>query len=122
MMIEQESGGEGGGVGANGAEWWALNERQAQFCSVFGSALRIGIMRELEGGERTVGELAERLGTSMANLSQHLKMMRDRRCLLARRDGRHIYYRVGSPLFLAGMKLVRQGIREMDEAGAAVHG
>lgn len=109
-----------GTVAERDAQWWAINERQSQFCAVFGNPLRIAVMLELENGERTVGDLAGCLGTSMANLSQHLKLMRAQRCLASRREGRHIYYRVGSPLFIEAMKLVRRGIAEADRAAAAV--
>lgn len=91
-----------------------MNERQATFCAVFTNPSRIQIMLELGGGELSVGELAERLGISMPGLSQHLKLMKQQHCLLSRREGRRIYYRVSSPLFLQAMKLVRAGIRDAD--------
>ncbi len=91
-----------------------LCERQAVFCSLFGHPLRIRIMLELGDTERSAGELAEKLGVSQANLSQHFRLMKDRRALRCRKDGKMVYYRITSPLFLQAMRLVRQGVQDAE--------
>jgi DNA-binding transcriptional ArsR family regulator len=86
---------------------------QAQFCQVFSNPTRLRVMWELRQGERTVTELAEDIGVSLTNLSQHLRVMRTIGVLLVRRDGQSLYYRAASPRFFAGCTEIRQGIMEV---------
>jgi ArsR family transcriptional regulator len=92
----------------------SLCERQADFCGIFTNPVRIRIMLELGDGERSVGELAEALEVPLPNLSQHLRLMRDRGCVRGRKEGKHVYYAVTSPAFMEAMRLVRRGIEESD--------
>src|SRR5207248_11455155 len=48
----------------------------------------------LAQGERSVEALAERVGLSMANASQHLRLMHRTGLLASRRDGKRILYRL----------------------------
>ncbi len=84
----------------------------AAFCTIFSSPVRLRIMDLLGGGECSVGELAERLGISMANVSQHLRVMRNQGAVTTRRDGKTIYYRVANPKFHQGIMTVREGLEE----------
>lgn len=92
-----------------------LCEVQAEFCAVFTSPVRIRIMLLLADQEMSVGEIAERLEVSLPNLSQHLRLMRDRLCVRCRKDGNNVFYRVNSPLFLEAMSLIRKGIAQAHE-------
>lgn len=91
-----------------------LCEIQADFCSVFTNPARIRIMLLLGEKEMSVGEMAEKLEISLPNLSQHLRLMKDRYCLRCRKEGKNVYYRITTPLFLEAMTLVRQGIVEAE--------
>jgi len=51
----------------------------------------------LQGGEYTVGDLAEACGIHSHMASEHLRMMKDRGLLASRRDGRRTYYRIEDP-------------------------
>ncbi len=92
-----------------------LCEIQADFCAVFTNPERIRIMLVLEDREMSVGEIAERLKISMPNLSQHLRLMKDRLCLTSRKEGKNVYYKVTSPLYLQAILLMRQGLRESEK-------
>jgi len=84
----------------------------AAFCTIFSSPVRLKIMDLLGNGECSVGELAARLGLSMANISQHLRVMRNQGAVSTRREGKTIYYRVANPKFLEGIMRVREGLEE----------
>lgn len=56
---------------------------------------RIMILCELTLGERSVTELAGRLGLSQSALSQHLSRLRQDQLVQTRRAAQHIYYRIG---------------------------
>ncbi len=85
----------------------------AQFCKVFSNPVRLRVQWELAEGERTVTELAEAIGVTLANLSQHLRIMREMGIVATRRQGQNLYYRTTSPHFHAGCRLIRQGIQEV---------
>ena len=84
----------------------------AAFCRVFSDPKRLRIVWALQDGELPVGDLARIVGCSMPNVSQHLRVMRQRGMLLARREGRSVFYRIANPKFLAGGKLIREALLE----------
>ena len=85
---------------------------QAAFCTIFSSPVRLQMMILLGDGEQSVGALAEQLNVSMANVSQHLRLMRNQGAVGFRREGKTVYYRVANPKFVEGMMKVREGLLE----------
>ena len=85
---------------------------QAAFCTIFSSPVRLQIMNMLGAGEQSVGALAGQLNVSMANVSQHLRLMRNQGAVGFRREGKTVYYRVANPKFIEGMMKVREGLLE----------
>jgi ArsR family transcriptional regulator len=71
---------------------------QASFCSVFSNPSRIEIVWTLGEREMSVSEIANEARISVANASQHLRLMKDRGVLTSRRDGHTVYYRIASHL------------------------
>ena len=72
----------------------------AQFARVgkaLASAHRIEVLELLGQGERTVDSLAGELGMSMANLSQHLRALRQAALVESRKQGQFVYYRLADP-------------------------
>ena len=61
---------------------------------------RLEILELLAQGERSVEALAERAGLSIANASQHLRLMRQAGLLASRRDGKRILYGLSDPAVL----------------------
>ena len=72
----------------------------AQFARV-GKALssphRLEILELLGQGERTVESLAGEVGLSIANLSQHLKALREAALVEGRKQGLFVFYRLADP-------------------------
>jgi DNA-binding transcriptional ArsR family regulator len=71
-----------------------LAERQAERCRLFGNASRIMILWSLSDRELPVTEIADEVGTSLQNISQHLALLKEQNVVSARRDGQTIYYRI----------------------------
>jgi DNA-binding transcriptional ArsR family regulator len=71
-----------------------LAEEQANFCRVFGNARRVRILWALAGRELCVGDIANAVGSSLQNVSQHLSMMKACSIVTSRREGKTIYYRI----------------------------
>jgi DNA-binding transcriptional ArsR family regulator len=77
----------------------AMEDRAAEaeaFLRSLASRHRLMILCSLIEGEMQVGELAQRLGLSQSNLSQHLAKLRDEGLVATRRMGTTIHYRIGS--------------------------
>lgn len=69
-------------------------EEQAKYCGIFSNSRRVQILWALMDQEMSVGAIAEAVGTSLQNVSQHLSKMRDYDIVSSRRDGQTIYYRI----------------------------
>ncbi|MGH6991188.1 MAG: ArsR/SmtB family transcription factor [Stellaceae bacterium] len=74
-----------------------LYRQFAEVAKALGHGHRLEILELLAQGERTVEALAERAGLSVANTSQHLRLMRRAGLLSSRRAGKYIYYRLSDP-------------------------
>jgi DNA-binding transcriptional ArsR family regulator len=71
-----------------------LAEEQARYCSIFSNARRIRIFWALADRELSVGAIADAVGSSLQNVSQHLSMMKNHDLVASRREGQTIYYRI----------------------------
>lgn len=93
-------------------------KRHAEFCSLFSSMVRMKIFWVLRSGETTAGKLAEEIGVSAPNISQHLRLMRDRGAVTTRKDGKQVYYQIANEHFINGAALIRKGVLEEWKKGA----
>ena len=95
----------------------AIFQIHADFCGVLSNTTRIMIMWLLADGEKSVTELADTLDIPIPNISQHLRIMRDRSAVLTRKEGQNVYYRISNPKFIQGYMLIREGILEQRNFG-----
>lgn len=72
----------------------------AEVAKALGHGRRLEILELLAQGERSVEALADRAGLSIANASQHLRLMRRAGLLASRRDGKRILYGLSDPSVL----------------------
>ncbi len=73
------------------------------------------ILKALGDGERSVGDIAKEVGIPDYTVSQHLRIMKDRGAVRARKEGRMVYYRVASQKFIEGASLIREGLLDVIE-------
>ncbi len=66
----------------------------ASFLKTLAHEGRLMILCHLATGEKSVGELEERLGLRQASVSQMLARLREEGQVTTRRDGKTIYYRI----------------------------
>jgi ArsR family transcriptional regulator len=85
---------------------------QAAISKTMSNPLRLAILYYLKGKERTVNELAELLGASQSNISQHLALMRQRDIVKTRKNGTSIYYSVSNPKINLACDMVREVLLE----------
>ncbi len=84
-----------------------IYELHAEFCKVIANSTRLKIVSVLRGGEQSVGTLAKAAGSSLANVSQHLRILRDHNVLRSRKEGRTVYYRLRDPRLVEACELTR---------------
>jgi len=89
-----------------------IYELHASICQTLSNPKRLEILNTLREKEMPVKRLIEVTGLSKANLSQHLALLRQKKIVLARRDGVNIYYRISNPKVLKACDLMREVLYE----------
>jgi DNA-binding transcriptional ArsR family regulator len=80
---------------------------QAEVLKTLSNPKRLEIVHLLAEGPREVGKLAEQLGISQPNVSQHLALMRSAGIVEAERDGREVRYRLSDPEVIVACETMR---------------
>ena len=85
----------------------ALFDAFADVARALASGRRAEIVDVLTQGERSVDDLAEEIGQSIANTSHHLRALARAGLLTSRREGTRIFYRVASEQVTAFWEVLR---------------
>ena len=80
---------------------------QADVLRTLASPRRLEILHCLVEGPREVGRIAQDIGASQPNVSQHLAVLRTAGIVEAERDGREVRYRLADPDVMAACALMR---------------
>jgi ArsR family transcriptional regulator len=88
----------------------------AELCKALASEHRLAILYTLSTGERCVGDLATEVGISVHNVSQHLRLLKERRLVQSRKEAQTVYYSITNPKFIQGCTLIRQALIEQHQA------
>ena len=81
---------------------------QAELSKTLAHPIRLAILHSLREGEKSVNELADFLGISQSNLSQHLALMRQKGIVKTRKQGTNIFYSVTNPKINKACDMVRE--------------
>ena len=79
----------------------------AELFRSFSDTSRVRIMSALLGGEKNVNTLAELISVSESAVSHHMRGLRQMRLVVARRDGREVFYSIEDQHIVT---LLKQGI------------
>ena len=79
----------------------------AELFRSFSDTSRVRIMSALLSGEKNVGALADMVDISESAVSHHMRGLRQMRLVVARKDGKEVYYRVDDSHII---KLFKQGV------------
>lgn len=90
----------------------------ANICDALADPKRIAILYALREGATTVHQLAELLDLPQATASRHLKILRERRLVGARREGMNVYYSLTNEKVLTALDLLREVLNENLAYGA----
>jgi ArsR family transcriptional regulator len=80
---------------------------QVEVLKTLANVRRLEIIHLLADGPREVSRLAEEMGVSQPNVSQHLALMRAAGVVEADRDGREVRYRLSDPAIIVACEMMR---------------
>ena len=69
-------------------------DKFAQVAKALGSSKRLEILEHLAQGQRSVDVLAQLLGSTLANTSQHLKCLRAAGMVVSKKEGKYVFCRL----------------------------
>ena len=82
----------------------------AEFFTLFGNGTRLQILCALQEGRKTVSELAEHAEVSLQNVSQHLRLMREKGAVTTEKEGQYVYYTIADERLVQGARLIRDAL------------
>jgi ArsR family transcriptional regulator len=92
---------------------YEIFEMHAEFCKTMAHPKRLAIVTMLKQREMTVGEFAEILDMPIANVSQHLKALRDHDIVTTRKEGQKVYYSLTDERLIKACDLIREIITSL---------
>jgi ArsR family transcriptional regulator len=99
-----------------------LFRMHAELCKAMANEHRQAILHVICDEERCVSDLAAEIGISVHNVSQHLRVLKERRLVASRKEGQTVYYHVTNKKFMEACALMREAIIEQHEAqGESLH-
>ncbi len=93
-----------------------LFRMHAELCRALANEHRQAILHAICSDERCVGDIAAEIGISIHNVSQHLRVLKERRLVASRKEGQTVYYRVTNQKFMEACALIRQALVEQHQA------
>jgi DNA-binding transcriptional ArsR family regulator len=87
-------------------------ELHAEVCKTLANPWRLKLIELLRDGERPLKELVEETGIPLANVSQHLNIMKAVGVVEVRREGSRGFYRLANPKILKAFDLMREILRD----------
>ena len=100
-------------------EWIAMKKKvvefHAEFCKTFSNPKRLEILCLLKEGELTGSDITKALGSSKANVPQHLNLMHMVGILKARRDGVNTYYILANKKLAKACSLMQDALEQLME-------
>jgi ArsR family transcriptional regulator len=93
--------------------------QMAQGFRALGDPTRMRILDLLTGGERCVCDVGDHMKIPQPLLSHHLKTLREAGFVIARKEGRWMYYRLDPERLEACRCVLEDALRKYDEAAEA---
>lgn len=99
-------------TGPSSSDAQAFFALHAELCKALANERRLAIMYSLREGEKCVSDIAADLEISVHNVSQHLRILRQRQLVSSRKEGQTVYYSITNPKFIQACSLIRQALLE----------
>jgi DNA-binding transcriptional ArsR family regulator len=98
------------------AELQPVFRAHAELCKALANEHRLAILYTLSQGEKCVSDLAADIGISVHNVSQHLRLLKERGLVRSRKEAQTVYYSITNFKFIQGCTLIRQALIEQHQA------
>ena len=92
-----------------------LFRMHAELCKAMANEHRQAILHAICDDEKCVGDLATEIGISVHNVSQHLRVLKERRLVASRKEGQTVYYHVTSQKFMEACALMRPALTQQHQ-------
>ena len=79
----------------------------ADFFFILSNPTRIALFCSLSEGAKSVSQLAEDVDKTIQNVSQHLRLMREKNLVCTAKQGQQIFYSIADARFVDGCRLIR---------------
>ncbi len=79
----------------------------AQVCAALADPTRILLLYSIAEQPQSVGDLVKAVGVSQPTVSKHLQNLRDRRMVIATRDGQNVIYSLADKRIIQALDLLR---------------
>jgi ArsR family transcriptional regulator len=89
-----------------------ITQLHADFCSALADSTRLVLLYSLADAPKTVSELTQELELPQPTISRHLKILRDRGLVLARRQGMTVLYTLSDQRILDALDILRSIMRD----------
>ncbi len=86
----------------------AIHRFKAEFFKALSHPMRIIMLNELRGGEKSVNELQTALGIDQSSVSRQLAVLRTRNIVDDRKEGTSVFYRVRDPAVFQLLDVARE--------------
>jgi DNA-binding transcriptional ArsR family regulator len=90
-----------------------INQLHSRLCAGLADPKRILILYALAEKSLNVSDLAETLALPQPTISRHLKMLRDRGLVIAKRDGQSVFYEIADRRIIQALDLLRGVLADM---------
>lgn len=97
-----------------------ITQLHAHVCSGLSDATRILILYKVAETPINVSDLAEVLEIPQPTVSRHLKVLKDRRMVIAQRDGQSVFYSIADDRIIQALDLLRAVLADSLESQAAL--
>ena len=92
-------------------EEMALLMKQADLCQSLTHPFRLKILQILREGRKNVSEIMEVTDKPQPFISQHLRVLREKKVVLTERDGNEVFYSLSDPKIVKICELVAELIK-----------
>jgi DNA-binding transcriptional ArsR family regulator len=93
-----------------------LFESHADFCKTLAHPKRLMILALLGKREMSVGQIADVIGVSLPNVSQHLAVLKRYHLVVARKEGQTVHYRLADRRIIQACTLIRSVLLDQMKA------
>jgi ArsR family transcriptional regulator, virulence genes transcriptional regulator len=92
----------------------------AEICKTIANPVRLAIIDVLQDSEMNATQVLEKIKVSKANLSQHMNLLQQKGVIVSRREGLHIYYRLGDRRILKACSIMREVLESWIERNQSI--